>query len=57
MIEALVAVCAVLVAFLWGKRKGRADQKVKGYDSTKARIDDVSRADDADVVDRLRKHL
>lgn len=57
MIEAVVAILAVVVAFLFGRRKGKQDQKVKGYDRTKARIDAVERADDSTVVDRLREHL
>lgn len=56
MIEAIIAIAVVLLAFFFGKRQGRQQEKVKGYDTTKARIDDVTRADDADVADRLRRH-
>lgn len=56
MLEALAAIVAVLVAFWAGKRKGRVDERTKGYDHTANRIDAVTRADDADVADRLRRH-
>ena len=56
MLEGLAAVVAVLVAFWFGRRKGRVDERIKGYDSTATRIDAVARADDSDVADRLRRH-
>lgn len=56
MIEVLAGIVAVVAAFLWGKRQGRQQEKVRGYDHTKSRIDAVTRADDADVADRLRRH-
>lgn len=56
MLEGLAAVVAVLVAFWVGKRQGRVDERIKGYDSTAGRINSVTRAPDSDVADRLRRH-
>lgn len=56
MIEVLVAVAVAFGAYLFGRRKGKQQQKVQGYDDTQARISDVRRAAGDDVADRLRKH-
>lgn len=56
MIEVLIAVVVAFGAYLFGRRKGKQQQKVKGYDDTRARISDVRRSAGDDVADRLREH-
>ena len=59
MIEAILTIVAVVVAFVVGKYRGGKNHKQeqqRDYEQTRFRVDGVSRADPADVADRLREH-
>lgn len=59
MIEILTAVCVAVAAYIFGRSKGRSQERQRvsdEYDSVKSRIDTVGRVDGPDVVDGLRRH-
>lgn len=59
MLEFLIALAIAVAAWVAGRKSGKDESKVEregAYHDTSKRIDAVTRADDFDVVDRLRAH-